>query len=149
MDTTGRETGERRDGSRASVCCSLCAFVRFRSFESPRCFVLWRPARAAPAPRKKGGKSSAGTEKRRVGEGEGVERKGRRARRCLTKLRGIKFAFYCARFLDASSTRRGPSWKAPVHRRDGYLARPIEGRGRGGGSNSPISFRDMDTTYAI
>lgn len=60
----------------------------------------------------------------------GVERK---TRHCLIKLRGIKFAFYCARLLNANSRRgRGKLPSATV---------TIVG-----GGNSPISFRDMDTT---
>lgn len=65
------------------------SFIRvFRS----RSFVLWRPARAASRKR---------VERRR----QRVKGDGRRERHCLTKLRGIKFAFYCARFLNASFRR--------------------------------------------
>lgn len=60
----------------------------------------------------------------------GVERK---TRHCLTKLRGIKFAFYCAWFLNAS-----------FYRGRGKLPSAIATIVRGG--NSPISFRDMNTT---
>jgi len=111
----GRIKRNKREGSRAFVCCSLYAFIRFRSLELfsrivELCFMATRP-------RERGWRD------------ERIERK---TRRCLTKLRGIKFAFYCARFLNASSRReRGklPSAIATIVRSD----------------NSPISFRDMDT----
>lgn len=111
--------GDKREGSRALVCCSLCAFIRFRPLELfgrvvELCFMAARPER----PREKGRRDA------------GVERK---TRHCLTKLRGIKFAFYCARFLSASS-----------HRGRGKLPSAIATIVRGG--NPPISFRDMDTT---
>jgi len=64
---------------------------------------------------------------------DGETRVERKTRHCLTKLRGIKFAFYCARFLNASSHRgRGkpPSAIATIIR----------------GSNSPISFSNVNTT---
>lgn len=94
----------------AFVCCSLCTFISFVEL----CFMAARPE----PPREKGWTDA------------GVERK---TRHCLTKLRGIKFAFYCARFLNAS-----------FYRGRGKLPSAIATIVRGG--NSPISFRDMNTT---
>lgn len=84
------------------MCCSLFAFVSvsfIRVFSvASRSFVLWWPARASSRKRVE-------RRRRRVEGG----RIGRREWHCLTKLRGIKFAFYCARFLNASFRGKLPS----------------------------------------
>jgi len=85
--------GDTRGMAGVFVCCSLCALVRFHSFELSASAALFygdrRGYTGGALPREKGVARAR------------VERRTGRARHCLTKLRGIKFAFYCARFLNA------------------------------------------------
>lgn len=90
-----RQKNEREEtSSRAFVCVAPFApsfgFIHSSFSVAKLCFMAAGTSRLA----KKGGKA----------ETEGW-RDGRRERHCLTKLRGIKFAFYCARFLNASFRR--------------------------------------------
>lgn len=113
---------DRRKGRQARGFAYVCLLfpLRFYSVSFTRAFrsrrgALFYGGTAREPPREKGWGDA------------GVERK---TRHCLTKLRGIKFAFYCARFLNASSRRgRGKLPSAIVR-----------------GGNSPISFRDMNMT---
>lgn len=125
---------DKRRGVRVHCVCLLFplrfpfGFVHLSfSVVTRLCFTAQRERLA---PREKGWKGTRRVERNR--------RTSARQQHCLTKLRGIKFAFYCARFSDGSGRR-----VAVENSRLLIATTVVDG---GGGSNSAISSRDMNST---